>query len=276
MNYWLFAVLYDSRPELWPTLLDTGLAAQQYPAGWTNEARNVNALKRLKRGDAIVAAFMRHRFGGYGILTSDFFRGGRSLSIPAEDNFHEFQERATVDWSAIPLETAKPYVDCHSLKAEGYDIDLRVGSCLRQIDERTYLKLRKMLDNAGAEPVRRVPNLLLPEEIAHSEELIEGAVRSIVVNAYERNPEARRRCIEAHGTCCCICGFDFGEVYGVVAEGYIHVHHLRPLSEIKEEYVVDPVNDLRPVCPNCHAVLHLGGECRGIDDVVQLVNQKSV
>jgi predicted HNH restriction endonuclease len=60
-------------------------------------------------------------------------------------------------------------------------------------------------------------------------------------------------------------------VYGKVADGYIHVHHLRPLSEVNGEYVVDPVKDLRPVCPNCHAVLHLGGECRSIEEVMKMV-----
>jgi 5-methylcytosine-specific restriction protein A len=34
------------------------------------------------------------------------------------------------------------------------------------------------------------------------------------------------------------------------------VHHLRPLAEIGAEYVLDPEVDLRPVCPNCHAMLH--------------------
>jgi len=60
-------------------------------------------------------------------------------------------------------------------------------------------------------------------------------------------------------------------VYGEIAEGYIHVHHLRPLSEVGEAHAVDPVADLRPVCPNCHAVLHLGGECRKIDEVKRMV-----
>jgi predicted HNH restriction endonuclease len=93
----------------------------------------------------------------------------------------------------------------------------------------------------------------------------------VTVNAYERNPEARRQCIAAYGAACCICGFLFGAVYGPEAEGYIHVHHLRPLSDIGGEYVVDPVEDLRPVCANCHAVLHLGGRCRSIDEVRQLL-----
>ncbi len=99
-------------------------------------------------------------------------------------------------------------------------------------------------------------HLLLPEEIDATRALVEGAVCRVSVNAYERNPEARRRCIEHHGNVCCICSFSFGAMYGEVAEGYIHVHHLRTLSKIGSEYVVDAVEDLRPVCPNCHAVLH--------------------
>ena len=54
--------------------------------------------------------------------------------------------------------------------------------------------------------------IVLPEEIDPL--LYEGASKQITVNAYERSAEARRRCIEAHGTSCCICGMSFGEVYG--------------------------------------------------------------
>ncbi len=34
------------------------------------------------------------------------------------------------------------------------------------------------------------------------------------------------------------------------------MHHLKQLSEVGEEYEVDPIKDLRPVCPNCHSMLH--------------------
>jgi hypothetical protein len=49
------------------------------------------------------------------------------------------------------------------------------------------------------------------------------------------------------------------------------VHHLRPLAGLKKEYRVNPVKDLRPVCPNCHAMLHLGNQLRSIDEVKQLL-----
>jgi len=36
--------------------------------------------------------------------------------------------------------------------------------------------------------------------------------------------------------------------------------------------IVDPVKDLRPVCPNCHAVIHLRGGCLSIEEVQELIN----
>jgi hypothetical protein len=107
----------------------------------------------------------------------------------------------------------------------------------------------------------------LPDEVPPSSGVVEGAVRVVTVNAYERDPVARRQCIAAHGCSCCVCGFSFGSRYGPVVDGYIHVHHLRPLSEVGGAHVVDPVVDLRPVCPNCHAVLHSRVPAFSIEEV---------
>jgi hypothetical protein len=120
-------------------------------------------------------------------------------------------------------------------------------------------------------PTLARPAFRLPEEVTVSGRLMEGAVCQIVVNAYERNTVARARCIAHYGPSCVACGFNFGAVYGPLAEGFIHVHHVKPLSEIGVEYEVDPVADLRPVCANCHTVIHLGGECRGIEEVGRLM-----
>jgi 5-methylcytosine-specific restriction protein A len=53
---------------------------------------------------------------------------------------------------------------------------------------------------------------------------------------------------------------DFEETYGQLGRGFIHVHHIVPIATIGKEYKLDPVNDLVPVCPNCHAMLHHGAE----------------
>jgi 5-methylcytosine-specific restriction protein A len=98
----------------------------------------------------------------------------------------------------------------------------------------------------------------LPGEVTAQEStgLWEGAVRQVVVNAYERSAEARRRCIEHFEARCYVCGFDFEAHYGQLDRDCLHVHHEVPLSEIRRSYRVDPIKDLKPVCPNCHAVIH--------------------
>jgi predicted HNH restriction endonuclease len=34
------------------------------------------------------------------------------------------------------------------------------------------------------------------------------------------------------------------------------VHHLNPISQTEGEHEVDPVNDLIPLCSNCHSMIH--------------------
>lgn len=95
----------------------------------------------------------------------------------------------------------------------------------------------------------------IPEEIG-GVVFQEGAKTRIVVNAYERDERARNLCLQYWGPTCAICGMSFEEAYGKYFRGLIHVHHLRPLSTLGPNYSVDPVKDLRPVCPNCHAAIH--------------------
>ncbi|MEG2243809.1 MAG: HNH endonuclease [Muribaculaceae bacterium] len=93
-------------------------------------------------------------------------------------------------------------------------------------------------------------------ESDNAETCIEGAKITVEVNRYERSSVARQKCIEINGCYCHACDLDFSKKYGDIGKDFIHVHHKIPLNEISEEYVVDPVNDLIPVCPNCHAMLH--------------------
>jgi len=113
--------------------------------------------------------------------------------------------------------------------------------------------LRQELKQSIPEPRT---DLALPEEISEGKVFYEGACKRILINAYERSPDARRVCLEHYGTRCTACAQDMSETYGAVAAGLIHVHHLKPLSELQEGYEVNPIEHLCPVCPNCHAVIH--------------------
>lgn len=104
--------------------------------------------------------------------------------------------------------------------------------------------------------------------------LTEGAANRVTVNVYERNPLARQQCIQHFGCRCSVCGFDFEKVFGELGCGFIHVHHLKPLSQIQEEYEVDPIADLRPICPNCHAMIHNRAEMMSIQDLKKLIREQ--
>uniref|UniRef100_UPI0004A48CA4 HNH endonuclease n=1 Tax=Vibrio parahaemolyticus TaxID=670 RepID=UPI0004A48CA4 len=41
-----------------------------------------------------------------------------------------------------------------------------------------------------------------------------------------------------------------------VGEGYIHIHHKVPVSQLGTSTLVDPEKDLVPLCANCHAMVH--------------------
>jgi hypothetical protein len=122
----------------------------------------------------------------------------------------------------------------------------------------------------GKKTVSRINNLF-PDEVTGI--FREGAVQRVLVNRYERDRRGRQKCIDKYGAECCICGFSFREKYGNEFDQLIHVHHLRPLSEIGGEYRLDPTKDLRPVCPNCHTVLHRRIPAYSIKEVSSLVRR---
>lgn len=84
----------------------------------------------------------------------------------------------------------------------------------------------------------------------------DGAKKTVVLDRYERNPLNRQLCLQANGYTCKVCGFNFEKKYGKIGRGFIHVHHISQLSLAGGPVKIDPVHDLIPVCPNCHAMLH--------------------
>lgn len=126
-------------------------------------------------------------------------------------------------------------------------------------DEYPYF-IWQLKDNliAALEIIGETAELKYAEELdlEITEKFSEGIKKTVVVNSYERNSKARKACIEYWKPICSVCEFDFEKVYGELGKGFIHVHHLTQISEIGAEYIVDPINDLRPVCPNCHVMIH--------------------
>lgn len=157
----------------------------------------------------------------------------------------------------LPLElliSAVPEVSWNRIQGSGISVPSAAAGRLEQ------------LWFSHLEGIGRVP-APLPEEVIGARHYLEGATQLISVNSYERNSAARRACIDHFGLDCSVCGFNFRKVYGEFGADFIHIHHLRDLATIGEEYAVDPIKDLRPVCPNCHAMLHANSPAMPIDEL---------
>jgi len=110
------------------------------------------------------------------------------------------------------------------------------------------------------------------EEITNPSRYYEGALTTVLVNKYERNIEAREKCLEYYGYDCYACGANMEKLYGEMGKEFIHVHHIVPLYEIKKKYCVNPIKDLRPICPNCHAITHRRKPALSINELQELIN----
>lgn len=115
----------------------------------------------------------------------------------------------------------------------------------------------------------------MEDELAeHTAPSSEGLLKRVMVNRYERDRVNRSICLHFHGTRCKVCGLSFAAEYGKIGEGFIHVHHLVPVSKMQENYKFDPIKDLVPVCPNCHAMLHRREPPYTPEELIELVTLK--
>jgi len=61
------------------------------------------------------------------------------------------------------------------------------------------------------------------------------------------------------------CGFDFKARHGKLGEGFAHVHHRTPLADAPADRRKVALKELAVVCANCHAMIHVGGQCRPLE-----------
>jgi 5-methylcytosine-specific restriction protein A len=114
-----------------------------------------------------------------------------------------------------------------------------------------------------------------PDILNEGETEYEGSKRTIIVNKYERSSKARENAVNFHGLNCKICDLNFKDMYGLIGEDFIHIHHLIPIHEIGKNYKIDYKNDLIPVCPNCHSMLHrkINGKEPTINELKQMIKK---
>jgi len=98
-----------------------------------------------------------------------------------------------------------------------------------------------------------------PQNLKFREET-EGERKHITkeMDIIHRNPQLRQQCIDHYGYQCQCCGMNFAEVYGEeLGANFIEVHHLKPISTFETEGIPeDFVENLVPLCSNCHSMIH--------------------
>ena len=94
--------------------------------------------------------------------------------------------------------------------------------------------------------------------------IYEGKVEEKKVAIRNRSQKLRDEAIYFYsqngGLKCCICGFSFEETYGDLGKGYIEIHHEKPIFQYDEigteQFMQDALQNVKPVCANCHRMLH--------------------
>jgi len=104
---------------------------------------------------------------------------------------------------------------------------------------------------AGKKSRLKTPTLRLNDIM-----IVDGKICTVLSTRYERSKILRTRCLAHFGYQCQGCKILMADRYGRIAEILFHIHHIERLADTGER-IIDPTSDLVPLCPNCHAVVHL-------------------
>jgi predicted HNH restriction endonuclease len=105
---------------------------------------------------------------------------------------------------------------------------------------------------------------------------VEGRVIQRLVRVAERNPKLRKAKIaqsrkERGSIACETCGFDFEAAYPELGDGFIHVHHVVPLSFTG--VVENDLDDLILVCANCHVMIHRKSPWKKPEELREIISK---
>ncbi len=229
-----------------------------YQTRWTSERRNVSL------GDRVFIIRLGEP-GKKGIVGSGWITGPTFVSNGELVNPMELDVLQDID-SGDPylhFDDLKKFDGMHwSPQRGGAEIPTKIAKKLEELwsdivrSDRTLYEGKSVRRRADDDDSDISANELVSPGKPAAIGGLEGGLRSVTVTRAERNPKNRQACLDHYGYECLVCKFDFGQMFGANAKNYIHVHH-HNLVATSGEIVPHPVNDMSPLCPNCHAVAHL-------------------
>jgi 5-methylcytosine-specific restriction protein A len=219
-----------------------GATCRAWPWSWSF----VNHRKKF----VIFGAWDRHTKGKQALILSEAWeRGETGRRKPGYEESREHLRLVEKDGYAL---YTYPMIFSTAKKGE-------IGKGTAKIDGfvpvLTLCQLRKHGANWYAADGGKPSDTPLPKDV-DPKRVPAGQWREFSGTYYERDNRARMTCLHYYGYRCQGCGYKLSEIYGEVAERIIHVHHLKPVSKLPPGYRIDAINELVPLCPNCHAVVH--------------------
>jgi 5-methylcytosine-specific restriction endonuclease McrA len=98
------------------------------------------------------------------------------------------------------------------------------------------------------------PTTPVREDLENEHLLVsEGYSTQRVMTAASRSQKLRTLAFKKHGNSCAACGLNFRKKYEALKRDCMELHHVVPISLGVRK---STINDLIPLCPNCHRVAH--------------------
>jgi len=222
-------------------------------------------------------SFIPKRFHNFFIEDSANFKQVKNIKLIYHDNVYQAKIRKTkrnnneeyfIDWDSNFSKFIKRKVS-NVLSSIVND---------EPLEDKPEIRFEKLPDE-DKYAVEVVNYFMIEQDESHDFDTSvykEGKRVQVLSSKYERDPKLRKKAIEFHGTKCAVCGFDFYDTYGSRGEGFIEIHHKKPLYKIEEEIYVDPKDDLVPLCSNCHRMIHrFKDNYLSIEDLNRIVLDKT-
>lgn len=226
------------------------------------QVRNIEDLEfRISGLDSPYGVFLSPFKTALGIgLTAKWDLFSADLIAKAEQNFRDdpAMVRQLLESHDASVEVTSMANGANLLNLEPADkwVDLTLRwFALAKDDSEDWPVLEQLLNTA----MPQLFDLLMGFDSKDGEEVvgeIEGSRMQSSCGKYERSSTNRALCLKHHGVICVACGLDPTKKYGPEGGSIIHVHHLTPLSLMGTPRAISPIDDLVPLCPNCHNFAH--------------------
>ena len=138
------------------------------------------------------------------------------------------------------------------------------------VEDQKYLKRFELLIHRDQIPKKIITAENLFED--NLKEFAEGFKTEIITeNSFRSQALIKLAKKMLQNPTCIICNFNFEETYGTHGKGFIEMHHIKPISDGKR---ISKIEDLRPVCSNCHRMLHKGNIILDENHIKEMIKKK--